>query len=310
MAIRLIALDLDGTLLDSRGEVSAVNRAAIARARDVGVRIALVTGRRFRDARPIALDLGLDIPLISHNGALTKHARTLEIVAAHLLPLAEAREVLRLGRTMHGDAMVSDDAEGYGTLVYDYINPANHALQKYIAWAQTLHGAEAGRSVRRVDSLEDYLDHAPIHIAYSGTCKQMIELAALISCQLGERVRVLQTLYPRKDFALIDILHPVASKGAGLAAVASEYRIAQAEVMAMGDNHNDLEMLRFAAVPVVMDNAEPDLRDTKDFYLTTSNDEDGVARAIERFVFGESQHTFFARHEVMSITRNITRNDV
>ncbi|HEX8920650.1 MAG TPA: HAD-IIB family hydrolase, partial [Pyrinomonadaceae bacterium] len=106
MKIRLIALDLDGTLLNSRGELSERNLLAIASARRAGVRVALVTGRRFRDARPLALQLGLDVPVISHNGALTKHARTLETVMVKLLPLKEAQEVLRVGRESGADALV------------------------------------------------------------------------------------------------------------------------------------------------------------------------------------------------------------
>ena len=69
MAIRLIALDLDGTLLNSRGELSAGNRATINEARARGVAVALVTGRRFRDARPLALELGLDVPVIARSEA-------------------------------------------------------------------------------------------------------------------------------------------------------------------------------------------------------------------------------------------------
>src|SRR5919206_2100853 len=98
MPIRLLALDLDGTLLDSRGRIPPRNREAIDRARRRGVRVALVTGRRFRDARPLALELGLDVPLVAHNGALTKHARSLETVSVSLLPLEAARETLRVGR--------------------------------------------------------------------------------------------------------------------------------------------------------------------------------------------------------------------
>src|SRR5918911_4114375 len=112
MNIRLIALDLDGTLLNSRGELSERNFRAIAEARARGVRVALVTGRRFRDARPLALRLGLDVPLIAHNGALTKHARTLETVAAVLMPAEAARACVRLGRERGADALVSDDPEG------------------------------------------------------------------------------------------------------------------------------------------------------------------------------------------------------
>ncbi|PYS76010.1 MAG: Cof-type HAD-IIB family hydrolase, partial [Acidobacteria bacterium] len=105
MAIRLVALDLDGTLLDSRGELTARNRAAIGAARAAGVSVALVTGRRFRDARPLALELGLDVPVISHNGALTKHARTLETVSAILMPVEAARAVVRVGRAHGADAL-------------------------------------------------------------------------------------------------------------------------------------------------------------------------------------------------------------
>ena len=92
MPISLLALDLDGTLLDSRGLISERNRIAIEHARREGVHVALVTGRRFRDSRPVALELGLDVPLISHNGALTKHAATLQTVSVLPLPLDAARE--------------------------------------------------------------------------------------------------------------------------------------------------------------------------------------------------------------------------
>ena len=109
MPIRLLALDLDGTLLNNRGQISKRNRLAIDSAREAGVRVAIVTGRRFRDSRHIALELGLDVPLIAHNGALTKHARNLETVAVLPLPLEAARDALRIGREAGADALLSDD---------------------------------------------------------------------------------------------------------------------------------------------------------------------------------------------------------
>jgi Cof subfamily protein (haloacid dehalogenase superfamily) len=289
MAIRLIALDLDGTLLTSRGEVSEGNRRALERARERGVRVALVTGRRFRDARPLALELGLDLPVISHNGALTKHARTLETVAVWLLPLAEARDVLRIGRAHAMDAMVSDDADGKGLLVYDHLSDDNHPLARYIAWSRRLHGEEAEEAVRRVPSLFDYLDHAPVHISFSGTVGQMQTLAERIKCELEERVKIFSTIYRKHDFALLDILHPEVSKGTGVAAAAAEYGITREEVLAAGDNFNDLEMLHYAGTPVIMGNAEPALQLIEGFHATATNDEDGVARALERFVLNNTQ---------------------
>src|SRR5678816_872902 len=133
MSIRLLALDLDGTLLNSRGQISEGNRRALAAARSSGVRVAIVTGRRFRDCRPVALELGLDVPVISHNGALTKHAETLETVAVLPLPLASARQAMEIGKGFGADALVSDDHEGLGVLVYDHVSGENAAFYQYLS---------------------------------------------------------------------------------------------------------------------------------------------------------------------------------
>lgn len=284
MPIKLLALDLDGTLLNSRGEVSEGNRQAIDAARSHGVHVAVVTGRRFRDARPLALELGLDVPVISHNGALTKHARTLETVNATLLPIEAAHSVLQVGRSAGMDAMVSDDPIGKGVLLYDHLAENNHSLTRYIAWSRRIHGDEADEAIRRVPSLEEYLDHEPVHISFSGTCNAMEGLCSNLNDALGESVRILTTVYPKLDFTLIDVLNPTVSKGVGVAATADEYGTAREEVMAIGDNYNDLEMLEFAGTGVLMGNADITLREAKDLHVTEGNDEDGVARAIERFI--------------------------
>lgn len=284
MPIRLIALDLDGTLLDSRGELPERNRAAISEARSRGVAVALVTGRRFRDARPLALELGLDVPVVAHNGALTKHARTLETVSAVLMPVEAARAVVTVGRARGADALVSDDHLGAGLLVYDHISEGNTALAKYIAWSRRVVGEDAAQAIRRVPSLDEYLDHDPLHVAFSGGCAAMESLAETMRRELGESVRLLLTLYPKTDFALLDVLHPEASKGAGLAAVAAEQGLGREEVMAVGDNFNDVEMLEYAGTGVLMGNADSALRERYDFHTTAPNDEAGVAEAIEKFV--------------------------
>jgi Cof subfamily protein (haloacid dehalogenase superfamily) len=289
MPIRLLALDLDGTLLNSRGQLSERNRLALAAARERGVRVAVVTGRRFRDARPVALELGLDVPVISHNGALTKHARTLETVSATLLPLPAAREVLRVGRERDMDAMISDDPHGKGILVYDRISEDNYPLAKYIAWSRSIHGDEAEDAVRRVASLEAYLDHAPVHISFSGSCATMRLLRERLVEEIGDDIKVVSTEYPKQDFILLDVLHPEASKGVGVAAAAREYDLTREEVMAIGDNFNDLEMLHFAGTGILMGNADSSLREQVDFHVTATNDEDGVALAIEKFIFEKGE---------------------
>jgi Cof subfamily protein (haloacid dehalogenase superfamily) len=287
MTIRLLALDLDGTLLNPRGQISDRNRLAIDKAREKGVRVAVVTGRRFRDSRAIALELGLDVPVISHNGALTKHARTLETVAVLPLPLNAAKEALRVGRHARADALLSDDHEGLGVLVFDHLSGDNAAVHKYVAWARQIHGDDEGRNaVQQVDSLETYMDHEPVHLAFSGTCEQIDRLSDLLHSELGDRVKILCTKYAEQDFSLLDVVNPAASKGAGVAAAASELAIAPDEIMAIGDNYNDLEMLLLAGTGVVMANAPLSLREIAGLYPTASNEDDGVALAIEQFVFG------------------------
>ena len=289
MAISFLALDLDGTLLDSRGNISERNRLAIDNAREYGARVALVTGRRFRDSRPAALELGLDIPLISHNGALTKHAATLQTVSVLPLPLDAAREALRIGREAGADALLSDDHEGLGVLVYDHLRGENTAAHKYVSWARRIHGEEGGYAVRQVGSLEDYLDHEPIHLAFSGTCNEMDQLEETLKSELGSTVKILGTKYLEQDFTLLDILNPAASKGAGVAAAAAELGVAREEIMAIGDNYNDLEMLLFAGVGVVMANAPLTLREIAGLHPTATNREDGVALAIEKFILNRTE---------------------
>jgi Cof subfamily protein (haloacid dehalogenase superfamily) len=290
MSIRLLALDLDGTLLNHRGQISDRNRRAIDAARELGVCVAAVTGRRFRDSRPIALELGLDAPVIAHNGALTKHARTLETVAVLPLPLKAALKAMEVGKSFGSDALVSDDHEGLGVLVYDHLAGDNAPLGEYIRWASQVHAGEDGTaSVQKVDSLVDYLDHEPIHMAFSGRCEKMAELEKALREQLTTHVKIFCTVYSELDFTLVDIVNPSASKGSGVAAAATELDLVPEEVMAIGDNFNDLEMLLFAGTGVVMANAPQSLREIEGLHPTASNKDDGVALAIEQFILTQQQ---------------------
>ena len=285
MAIRLLALDLDGTLLNPRGELTERNRAAVKAARAAGVYVTVVTGRRFRDARPLVWQLGLDdVPLISHNGALTKHVNTLETVSATLLPREAAREVLRVGRDAGADALVSADPHGAGVMLYERISAGNRALEAYLLWSERIHGPEGHESVRRVASLDEHLADEPIHMSFSGSCAPMARLQTLLERELGDAVKIYATIYPPRDFTLLDILNPTASKAFGLAAAAAEINATPAEIMAVGDNFNDLSMLQYAGTPVVMANADKQLRRIPGFHRTAANSEDGVAQAIEKFI--------------------------
>ena len=285
--IKLLALDLDGTLLNSRGEIPEKNLEAIQQAEQMGVLVTIATGRRFRDALPVARQINLNAPLICHNGALLKYADTLENVAVSLLEKETVREILRVGKRFGGDALLSADPIGKGVLLYDTISAENIPLQKYIAWGKRLHGAEAEEAVHHVENLEAVCDEIEtVHISFSGTLAPMAELEMILRYELNDTVTILTTVYPRLDFTLIDILPPDASKGIGVEKLALINNLSAENVMAIGDNFNDLEMLEYAGTAVVMGNASPELLKRADFFSTLSNDENGVALAIEKFVLG------------------------
>jgi len=284
--IKLLALDLDGTTLNSLGRVPDANREAIRAAEEAGVLVTIATGRRFRDAQPVGIDMGLNAPLITHNGGLLKFAESEETVHCSLLSTETSLEVVRVGKAFGGDALVSTDPHGLGTLLYDRISDDNIPLKKYLRWSESLHGIDIGRSgVAHVELLEDTIaDHEIVHISFSGNCESMRELERTLNDEFGINITLLATIYPELDFTLLDILPPDASKGHGVARLAELNGLTAENVMCIGDNFNDLEMLEYAGTAVVMGNADAKLREVPDFYTTLTNDESGVAAAIERFI--------------------------
>lgn len=285
MPIKLLALDLDGTLLNSEGQISERNKTAIRAAEDAGVKVTIATGRRFRDARPVALEAGFNAPILTHNGALIKHAESLETFSVDLLEDDAVREILRVGYSFGGNALVSADPAGKGTLFYDNISDENVPLKRYIVWARHLHGDEAEEAVHHVDSLEEIVEpNDIIHISFSGTCNAMYEFQNVLEEELEDSVNILATVYPHLDFTLLDILPPHASKAAGLNKLSMAEGWSREQIMVIGDNFNDLEMLEYAGTSVVMGNADNSLIERTEFYTTLTNNEDGVAAAIERFI--------------------------
>jgi hydroxymethylpyrimidine pyrophosphatase-like HAD family hydrolase len=137
--------------------------------------------------------------------------------------------------------------------------------------------------LEQVESLEHAIVEDPIQIAYNGSVDRMRELIAWIqSHSVARHLAIQLTEYAHRDFSLVDVCAADTTKGSGLAAVARRLGIDRSEVMAIGDNYNDREMLEWAGVGVVMGNASEDLRNAG-FHLTDTNNNAGLAHAIERF---------------------------
>ena len=139
--------------------------------------------------------------------------------------------------------------------------------------------------VSEVNPLEDSLTEDPIQLMFNGPFALMRELLVLLrSLPIADRFAISVTEYESRDFIMVDVVRAGCSKGAALIEWAARRGISSAEVMAIGDNLNDREMLEFAGVPVVMGNAVADLK-ALGWPVTGTNDEAGVARAIEMYAF-------------------------
>ena len=282
--IRLIGIDVDGTLLDSEGRLPDVNRDAIHTAVARGVHVALVTGRSYPFARPVANTLPSSISLIVSNGAVERGMDG-STFARRLLDRHVARRVLHAMRDYRDAAALVFDRDADRQVVFETMDWEHPGRQKY--WSRN--NSHIAKSV----PLEDALTEDPIQVMFNGAVSHMRPLAELLrrealvrAASEGEVLEysVLMTEYIHRDFTLVDVTSPEATKGHALGWRAKQMGITHEEVMAIVDNFNDLEMLEFAGTGVVMGNADPRLRERAEFYTTVTNDEGGVAAAIERFI--------------------------
>jgi Cof subfamily protein (haloacid dehalogenase superfamily) len=272
--IRLIAIDIDGTLLDSTHQVPEANQQAIAAAVARGIEVALVTGRRYTFAMPIAERVPAPLTMIVNNGALIRSKQG-ETYYRQLLPRDTARRVLESTADFRLGALVQFDRPLERQILYEQIDWENPGRSDY--WRRNKD------FIAQSVPLEDCLDEDPIQLMYTGgvvRMRQLTELLGRLDFKRGYSFQVTQ--YEYRDFTLVDVLHPDVSKGTALHEWCRQRGYARSEVMAVGDNFNDREMLEFAGVPVVMGNSIAELR-TGGWHVTGTNDEGGVAQAIERF---------------------------
>jgi Cof subfamily protein (haloacid dehalogenase superfamily) len=279
MPVRLIALDIDGTLLDSQWRVPEANREAIADAARRSIEIVLVTGRRFPFALPIARQLDVPVTMIASNGALIRSSDG-ETHLRHLLSRDTARRILGATREWRDATAVIFDRAHENQIILEVPEWTDPHRSGYF----TRYRESFGHAV----PLESCLIEDPIQVMLSGPVEPIRRAEAhLRSAGFAAEFALAATVYESRDFAMLDVLNPVCSKGVALAEWASVRGVARSEILAIGDNHNDLEMLRFAGIPVVMGNSVAELK-RFGWHETLSNDEGGVAAAIARFAIREA----------------------
>ena len=271
--IRLLAIDIDGTLLNPQFEISPVDMAALRRVHREGVEVLLVTGRRHTFALPIARQLGFDLWLISSNGAITRSLGG-ETFHRDLLPAATCLILCREMQAFRGNTVLTFDTESRGAIVLEHMDELNSSIQRWLE-----------KNLQYIDfviPIEKSITRDPVQAMFCGPIARMHQaLDLLASGSLSNQVTVLRTEYPARDLSIVDVLNQGCSKGHALERWASYRDIPRGQVMAIGDNYNDIEMLAFAGLPFIMGNASDELRG-HGWAVTRSNADHGVAWAIEQ----------------------------
>lgn len=258
-------MDLDDTLLRNDLTISECVVEAIRRARDQGVVATLATGRTPLATRRYAEQLQIDVPVITFHGALIQQALSGEVLFRRALGAALTGEIVEyvLDRRMHvqiysrGKILVQEENEwsrDYARISQVEVEQTD--LQQFLA-------AEDGGVEK---------------ILLIGEEPDLDALAPALLERYGRRVHIVKS-----KPVFLEMTDVRVNKGIALEALAKRLGIKQDEVMAIGDSFNDLEMLRYAGLGVAMGNARPEVREAADV-VTASNQEDGVAEAIEKYV--------------------------
>jgi hypothetical protein len=276
-SIRLLATDIDGTLLNPQFTISDGDLMALRRAHAAGIEIVLVTGRRHTFALPIAKQLGFDLWLISSNGAVTRSLAG-ETFHRDLMPVETCRRLVGSMQEFRGNTVLTFDNETKGAIVLERLDELGVSIRRWLE--------KNMEYIEFVVPVENALVTDPVQAMFCGTMARMhLALEALERAGMDDTVTVLRTEYPERDLSMIDVLNAGCSKGHALERWAAHRGYSRDQVMAVGDNHNDIEMLEFAGHPVIMGNACEELR-SRGWTVTLGNDACGIAAAVNMVISG------------------------
>lgn len=271
MTLKLVAIDLDDTLLDSTLSISGPCKSNIRAAREKGVIITLATGRMYSSALPFALQLEVDVPLITYQGALVKNSQTQQVL--YYQPLAPDMAVAVLKYFQKA-----------GVHYHSYFNDQlclESRSEEGMDYAQ-LAGVEPLIVPSLVDACRQGQEALKI-MAVNRDQERLLEMEKDLKHIYGSSLHITRS----KPYYL-EIMNPQANKALALKTLAEHFGIQQREVMALGDSYNDMEMIKWAGLGVAMGNAPAEVKRVADF-VTASNDEDGVAQALQYWILGKEQ---------------------
>lgn len=277
MRYRLLALDIDGTLLRSDGTVSARVDDALGRLARSGVKVLLCTGRRFRTAREVLDGLQWAELVACSSGALVKRLSDGATVRRCVISPDLVRRAVRIVRRHGGRPLVIVDGGEEGPdFWYDDRGEESEGWRAYVSRNAAAYG-------KLVDDLSQTPPPEPLELCVPGTADLLEPAAEALRSELGDEVHVSLVMNMKYPGCMLEINARHGTKYHALEYVAKACGVGMDEVASAGDDNNDLEMVRLSGLGAAMANATPALLAAADV-VVPSNDEDGVAELIDRFL--------------------------
>jgi Cof subfamily protein (haloacid dehalogenase superfamily) len=268
---KLICLDMDGTLLNSKGEASKRNVDAIKMAHEKGVKVAVCTGRLFTSARFYADMLGVKVPVIASNGAYIREKDKNEVIYKSVLGFENSKRIFRIFKKHN----MTFYFHTYDTVFMEKLNSNN----AYLNINKTL-PKDKQINIQVVQHWEKAFEEYKEDILKCVCIDENLEKIARVKKELleFEELEIVSSMNTN-----IEAMNKGVSKGRAAEILAGFYDLKSIEVMCIGDNENDISMLKYAGMGVAMGNGEDYVKEIADF-VTDTNDNDGVAKAIEKFI--------------------------
>jgi Cof subfamily protein (haloacid dehalogenase superfamily) len=283
MKWKMLALDLDGTTLNRDEVISERNCSAIQHAARAGTRVVIATGRSYTSAAPFIQQLNTQDPSITYNGALIRQRDS--ILRTLSLDQATVYQCLHILKELGQTPIV------YSIEEKRYIdNPGG--------LSEDFHMFSKGSGIQNVtvDNLLEQQWQQVIRVSVFSDQATAEMLDKELKKRLGDSVETAQTFFPQWDFWIFEILNPLCSKPVALQFLCDRYGFQADEVIAVGDNRNDIGMLQWAGLGIAMRNSLPDVAQHADYVSRYDNEEHGVADIIDRFILSEMPCTDCATH--------------
>lgn len=279
MKYKMVCIDMDGTLLGKRKKISKFSKDVIKKAHDMGVEIVVTTGRLYNNAAYFSQLLGVDSPVIAANGAIVIDQKTNDIIYESAIPEEECMNILKiLNKYKVAFHFHTTDTiycnnwfSKFGTQVYmtkqvyyEHLNINYYTIKTEIEWAQ-IFKKENGRIAKC--------------IAFSPSAKNIFKVRK-------ELDSLNNVVYFGSGDHSTEINFKGVSKGNSVKVLSEKYGIKREELICIGDNENDISMIKYAGLGIAMANAIDEVKDAAQ-YITDSNKNDGVAKAIKKFILDE-----------------------